>query len=162
MQNFHLSMLQEPPKRGGCLMIALLLITAIVLTILASCSPRVVRSELLTTHDTLIIHQRDTLRLVARERDSIFVRDSIYFAPSVATAPAGQMLIKEHTRLRFIHHRDTIYKTRRDTIYKTSIAREKTKEKTRPPIGWLPLLFVALALLTPWLIYGVDWWRNKR
>lgn len=121
-----------PPRHNDWLFLLLVALGAVcfsvVLTLLASCTTtRIVERH--TTHtDTLRVVHRDTLRELRTVRDSVYLRDSVYFE--------GATLVKERTRDRWHIRRDTIWRSRVDTLRAATRATESYKEKKKSVSWW--------------------------
>lgn len=134
----------------GCFALLILYaIVAICICLLAMCSCTTKRQ--LTER---IVVKTDTTSLNHVERDSIYLRDSIYI--SERTQGDTVYLTREHWTTAYKERvkTDTIYRAIRDTIYQT---KEITKEKARTPwentfitiggVGFF-LIIIILCLLT--------------
>lgn len=101
---------------------------SVVLALLASCTTTRIVERRTTRTDTLRVVQRDTLRELRTVRDSVYLRDSVYFE--------GATLVKERTRDRWHIRRDTIWRSRVDTLRAATHATESHKEKTATAPWW--------------------------
>ncbi len=101
---------------------------SVVLALLASCTTtRIVERR--TTHtDTLRVVQRDLLRELRTVRDSVYLRDSVYFE--------GATLVKERTRDRWHIRSDTVWRSRGDSLRAATRATESYKEKKTSVPWW--------------------------
>lgn len=114
----------------------------------ASCSsPRVMEREVIRTH-------HDTLRVVDKQRDSIFHRDSIYLVERWM----GDTLIREKTR-EIIRYHD---RTQHDTIVKVVVkeaSQKVVKEKRKPWWNdlrqWLYIVVIAAVAATGYKVWRV-------
>ena len=92
---------------------------AVVLSMLTGCTTTRTVERVTVHRDTLRVVQRDTLRVVQRDtlrelrtvRDSVYLRDSIYFE--------GSTLVKERTRDRWHVRRDTVWRSRGDSVWRS-------------------------------------------
>lgn len=101
---------------------------SVVLALLASCTTTRIVERHTTRTDTLRVVQRDTLRELRTVRDSVYLRDSVYFE--------GATLVKERTRDRWHIRRDTIWRSRVDTLRAATHATESHKEKKTSVPWW--------------------------
>ena len=125
---------------------------AFALSLLASCTTtRIVERH--TTHtDTLRVVQRDTLRELRTVRDSVYLRDSIYFE--------GATLVKERTRDRWHVRRDTVWRSRGDSLQASTRATESHKEKKTTAPWWYD--WRLWALLCSVMSFGLIGYALKR
>lgn len=137
---------QEPPFRLWLTALALALL-GIALSVIVGCSPRIVEREVVRTH-------HDTLRLVDKQRDSIFHRDSIYLVERWM----GDTLIREKTR-EIIRYHD---RTQHDTIVKVVVkeaSQKVVKEKRKPWWNdlrqWLYIVVIAAVAATGYKVWRV-------
>lgn len=101
---------------------------SVVLALLASCTTTRIVERHTTRTDTLRVVQRDTLRELRTVRDSVYLRDSVYFE--------GATLVKERIRDRWHIRRDTIWRSRVDTLRASAHSTESRKEKTATAPWW--------------------------
>lgn len=78
---------------------------------------------------TVIEHRTDTVRENRTERDSIYVKDSVYIREKGDTV----WIEKWHTRWRDVMKTDTVYMAKHDTLTSTIT---KTKEVEKPLTWW--------------------------
>lgn len=137
---------QDPPFRLWLTALALALL-GIVLSVIVGCSPRIVEREVIRTH-------HDTLRVVDKQRDSIFHRDSIYLVERWM----GDTLIREKTR-EIIRYHD---RTQHDTIVKVVVkeaSQKVVKEKRKPWWNdlrqWLYIVGIAAVAATGYKVWRV-------
>lgn len=137
---------QEPPFRLWLTALALALL-GIVLSVIVGCSPRIVEREVIRTH-------HDTLRVVDKQRDSIFHRDSIYLVERWM----GDTLIREKTR-EIVRYHD---RTQHDTIVKVVVkeaSQKVVKEKRKPWWNdlrqWLYIVVIAAVAATGYKVWRV-------
>lgn len=120
---------------------------SVVLALLASCTTtRIVERR--TTHtDTLRVVQRDLLRELRTVRDSVYLRDSVYFE--------GATLVKERTRDRWHIRSDTVWRSRGDSLRASTHATESHKEKTATAPWWYDWrLWALLGIVTSLVVLG--------
>lgn len=137
---------QDPPFRLWLTALALALL-GIVLSVIVGCSPRIVEREVIRTH-------HDTLRVVDKQRDSIFHRDSIYLVERWM----GDTLIREKTR-EIVRYHD---RTQHDTIVKVVIKKASqkiVKEKRKPWWNdlrqWLYIVVIAAVAAIGYKVWRV-------
>ena len=118
---------------------------SVVLALLASCTTTRIVERRTTRTDTLRIVQRDTLRELRTVRDSVYLRDSVYFE--------GATLVKERTRDRWHIRRDTIWRSRVDTLRASAHSTESRKEKTATAPWWYDWrLWTLLGIVTSFVV----------
>ena len=125
---------------------------AVVLSMLTGCTTTRTVERVTVHRDTLHVVHRDTLRELRTVRDSVYLRDSIYWE--------GTILVKERTRDSRNIRSDTIWRSRGDTLRAGTHATESHNEKeTTAPwwYNWPPLsLIVFLA------VFGLIGYALKR
>ena len=120
---------------------------SVVLALLASCTTTRIVERHTTRTDTLRVVQRDTLRELRTVRDSVYLRDSVYFE--------GATLVKERTRDRWHIRRDTIWRSRVDTLRASAHSTESRKEKTATAPWWYDWrLWTLLGIVTSFVVLG--------
>ena len=120
---------------------------SVVLALLASCTTTRIVERHTTRTDTLRVVQRDTLRELRTVRDSVYLRDSVYFE--------GATLVKERIRDRWHIRRDTIWRSRVDTLRAATHATESHKEKTATAPWWYDWrLWALLGIVTSLVVLG--------
>ena len=118
---------------------------SVVLALLASCTTTRIVERRTTRTDTLRIVQRDTLRELRTVRDSVYLRDSVYFE--------GATLVKERTRDRWHIRRDTVWRSRVDTLRASTHSTESHKEKTATAPWWYDWrLWALLGIVTSFVV----------
>ena len=122
------------------------------LSLLASCTTTRVVERRTTRTDTLRIVQRDTLRELRTVRDSVYLRDSVYFE--------GATLVKERTRDRWHIRRDTVWRSRANTLRASTHSTESHKEKTVTAPWWYD--WRLWALLCSVMSFGLIGYALKR
>ena len=107
------------PHRRELLAVLALVAAILSLSMIASCSPRIVEH---------IVHQRDTTYIERLQIDSVFKRDSVYVREKEDTVYIFQERVRE--RYKFVH--DTVSLVRID-----SVAFETVKEvEVVQPLTW--------------------------
>lgn len=125
---------------------------AFALSLLASCTTtRIVERHTRRT-DTLRVVQRDTHRELRTVRDSVYLRDSVYFE--------GATLVKERTRDRWHVRLDTVWRSHEDSLRASTHATESHKEKKTTAPWWYD--WRLWALLCSVLSFGLIGYALKR
>ncbi|MBQ9645365.1 MAG: hypothetical protein IJV24_03275 [Prevotella sp.] len=141
---------------GGCLSVLLAFVLMIVLCLIfGSCTPQ--RTVVVETVRT------DTLRLTQHERDSIFLRDSIYIRERTQGDTVFLEVSRWHTQYRDRWLHDSIYIARTDSV---PVPYPVEKQVPAPLTAWqhvrlwlANLVLVALAVLAAvWLLKKRTWW----
>ena len=117
------------------------------LSLLASCTTTRAIERRTTHTDTLRVVQRDLLRELRTVRDSVYLRDSVYFE--------GATLVKERTRDRWHIRSDTVWRSRGDSLRASTHSTESRKEKTATAPWWYDWrLWTLLGIVTSFVVLG--------
>lgn len=147
----------DEAMRYGCLSVILYAVAFFVLLLLCalfgSCSPKVIEN---------VVTRTDTCFIQKMQRDSVFVKDSIYVHEWTANDTVRIVTDRWHVRWKDKVVRDTAYISQRDTVRVT-----KTVQVAKPLTQWQQMrlyfanaVLVALALLA--CIVLARWWLQRR
>lgn len=140
----------------GCCTYALAFVLAVILCVLlGSCSvPKATVVERVT---------HDTVQITRQQRDSIYLRDSIYVRERTQGDTVFLEVTRWHTQFRDRWHHDSIYLSRRDSIpvpypvEKRVPAQLSSWQQLRIWMG--NIVLIALALCAAWwLLKKRTWW----
>lgn len=147
----------EDAMRLGCIsaVVYVVVILALLLccALFGSCSPKVIEN---------VVKRTDTCFIQKMQRDSVFVKDSIYIHEWTANDTVRIVTDRWHVRWKDRAVRDTAYISQRDTVRVT-----KTVQVAKPLTQWQQMrlylanaVLVALALLA--CIVLARWWLQRR
>lgn len=151
------SMKPEDAMRYGCIgaivYAAAFFVMLCLCALFGSCSPKVIEN---------VVTRTDTCFIQKMQRDSVFVKDSIYVHEWTANDTVRIVTDRWHVRWKDKVVRDTAYISQRDTVRVT-----KTVQVAKPLTQWQQMrlyfanaVLVALALLA--CIVLARWWLQRR